>query len=156
MASVRNDTLKYAITARSRQPGYRFCFLIGHHGWWSSYIILCGVVRLNSAQEDGSYHAVPIRTGTHEAATCCTRCYLWTWPHRKRKQLNSTPSFHMQRSTHKVSMSASQAILSGMQLTLHANHQTPHGASRSVRSNTCLVGEDPTRSVSVLQGCEGL
>ena len=38
---------------------------------------------------------------------------------------------HMQESTgtHKVPKSASQAVLSRMQLTLHATRRTPHGAS---------------------------
>ncbi|CAN0060285.1 unnamed protein product, partial [Laminaria digitata] len=66
---------------------------------------------------------------------------------------------------------ASQAVLSRMQLTLHARlaEQTPHGASRLVQASNVwsvktrrapsrhcsLVGETPTCSVA-LSGCEGL
>ena len=35
----------------------------------------------------------------------------------------------------------SQAVLSTMQLTVHATSRTPHGASRLVQANVCLVGE---------------
>ena len=41
---------------------------------------------------------------------------------------------HIQRSTHKVRKSASQVILSRMQITLHATCPTPNGASRLVRA----------------------
>ena len=49
--------------------------------------------------------------------------------------LHSTlSSIDMQESTRKVPKSASQALLSGMQLTLHATCRTPHGASRLVQA----------------------
>ena len=41
----------------------------------------------------------------------------------------------------------SQAILGGMQFTLHATRRTPHGASHFGALNVCLVGENPTCSV---------
>ena len=46
--------------------------------------------------------------------------------------------------------SASKAVPSRMQLTLHATRQTPRGASRLVQANACLVGENPTCSVPAL------
>ena len=52
--------------------------------------------------------------------------------------------------------SASQAVLRGMQLTLYATRRTPpHGASRSVVSNACLVGENPACSVLTSVGTRG-
>ena len=42
---------------------------------------------------------------------------------------------HMQEAAHKKSMSASQAVLLRMRVTLHATRQIPHGASRL----TCSV-----------------
>ena len=50
------------------------------------------------------------------------RC-LWKWPHRKENRL-------IRRCHPYASKSASQAVLSKMQLTLHANRRTPPGASR--------------------------
>ena len=47
----------------------------------------------------------------------------------------ATPEFklpHLKLSS--ICKSTSQAVLSRMQLTLHANHQTPHSASRLVQS----------------------
>ena len=55
-----------------------------------------------------------------------------------------------------ICQSASQTVLSRMQLTLHATRRAPHGASRLGASNVCLVGENPTCSVPALSGCEGL
>ena len=54
--------------------------------------------------------------------------------------------------------SASRAVLSRMQLTLHATRWTPHGASRFVQAlNVCLVGEIPDMlRPGIVQGCEGL
>ena len=46
--------------------------------------------------------------------------------------------------------SSPQASLSRMQLTLHANHRTTHGASRLVRAMSCLVGESPACCVPAL------
>ena len=48
--------------------------------------------------------------------------------------------------------SASQAVLSinRMWLTFHAARPTPHGASRLVPTNVCLVGENSTSSVRAL------
>ena len=40
----------------------------------------------------------------------------------------------MQESTHKVPKSASRAVLSKEQLTLHATLRTPHGASRLMQA----------------------
>ena len=41
-------------------------------------------------------------------------------------------------------------INSRMQPTLHATRSTPHGASRLVQANVCLVSENPPCSVPVL------
>ena len=46
---------------------------------------------------------------------------------KQAKQVNAV--VHMQESTHNVPKSASQAVLSRMQLTLHATRRSPHGAS---------------------------
>ena len=48
-------------------------------------------------------------------------------------QINSKISPDMQESTHKVRKSASQVVLSRMQLALDATRRTPPGASRLVR-----------------------
>ena len=44
----------------------------------------------------------------------------------------------------------SRAVPERMRFTLHAIRRTPHGASRLVQSNVCLVGENPTSSVPAL------
>ena len=41
---------------------------------------------------------------------------------------------------------ASRAVLSRMELTLHAIRSALHGASRLAQATVCLVGESPTRS----------
>ena len=48
-------------------------------------------------------------------------CCLWKWPHRKANQ-------SIRRCHPQAKKSASQAVLSRMQLTLHATRRTPHGA----------------------------
>ena len=53
-------------------------------------------------------------------------------------------------------MSASNAVLSRMQLTLHAIRPAPLGASNLVQAMFALVGENPTCSVPALQRCERL
>ena len=40
----------------------------------------------------------------------------------------------MLKNTHKVRKSASQVVLSRMQVTVHATRQAPHGGSRLVRA----------------------
>ena len=45
---------------------------------------------------------------------------------------------HMQESTHKVPKSAPQAVLTGLQLTVHATHRTRHGDSRLVHAMSAL------------------
>ena len=58
----------------------------------------------------------PIRQ-LHSNRHCC----LWKWPHRKANQ-------SIRRCHPQAKKSASQAVLSRMQLTLHATRRTPHGA----------------------------
>ena len=51
---------------------------------------------------------------------------------------------------------AAQAVVGKMQLTLHGTRRTPNGAFRLVQEMSAwLLGESPTRSVPVLQACEG-
>ena len=87
----------------------------------------------------------------------------WGWRqsgrHLASPQLASGYAIHAQQSTHKVPKSASQAVLSRMQLTFHATRRTPPNTSRRFvlgASNVCLVGENPTCSVPASLGCEGL
>ena len=58
----------------------------------------------------GSYHCPPIH--------CC----LWKWPNRKKNSAHWCCHPIARKST-------SQAVLSGMHLTLHATRRTPYGAS---------------------------
>ena len=46
---------------------------------------------------------------------------------------------HTQESTHKVPTSASQAVLSRIQVTLHATRRKPHGALRLVQAMSAWV-----------------
>ena len=67
------------------------------------------------------------------------------------KQINSFDDvIHVEERPQKPPKSASQAVLSRMQLTFHATRRTPHGASRLVQSNVCLVGEKSTCSIRTL------
>ena len=78
-------------------------------------------------------------------------CCLWKWPHREEFQF--IRRYHPYGGT-----SASQAVLSRMQLTLHATRRTPHGASLCLvlygASDVCLVGQT-RRAPSRIVGMRG-
>ena len=59
--------------------------------------------------------------------TVYTHCCLWKWPHQKTNQF-------LRRCHPHARESASKAVLSKMQPTLHATGPTPHGASHLVQA----------------------
>ena len=134
MTSVGDDAVK------TRQPlldldnqgtVFLHCFFGGRHGWWSSEVVLCRVENLDSAQGgndritqcDSVYMVRHPRGGLH--STKYTHCCLWKVPHQKTNRF-------IRRCHPYARKSASRAVLSRMQLTLHATRPTPHGASRLV------------------------
>ena len=80
---------------------------------------------------------------------CTPHCCLCTWPHRKANQL-------IRRCHPYARKPAPQAVLSRMQLTLHATHRTPHGASRlGLAMFAWLVGESRACSGPSIGGMRG-
>ena len=64
----------------------------------------------------------------------CARCISEKVTHPSHSINSFAAVTHMQERMHKVPKSASQAVLSRMQITLHATRPTPHGASRLVQA----------------------
>ena len=78
---------------------------------------LCSVENLKSAQGEYSYHIVFIWEGIHEAVAQHTHCCLWKCLHQKINQF-------IRRCHPYATKSTSKAVLSRMQLTLHATRPT--------------------------------
>ena len=101
--------------------GYRLlvCFFNGHHGWRSSYTICAGWRAFTPHKGNGRITQCDSVCGMADKqyADCCP----WKWPHGKANQLIGRCHPYARKS-------ASQALLSRMQLTLHATRRTPHGA----------------------------
>jgi len=146
----------YALPVNTRRDPFRDCRDVrvlwsygdGHAWQWllPPPPMLCGVDNLEYAQAGWSYHALCMWPGTYDAVTTTyyTHCCLCKWPHRK--QLKSFDAvIHMQDSVPNVAKSSSQAVLSRMQLTLHANRPTPYGALH-------LVQATPAWSVETRRG----
>ena len=107
-------------------------FFGDNHGWWSSQIIYAGWRTLtphmgnDRITQCDSVHMVRHPRGSHIEYT---HCRLRKWPHQETNQ-------SIRRCHPYARKSASEAVLSRMQLTLHATCPTAHGASRLVQATS--------------------
>ena len=87
---------------------------------------------LESAQGGWSYHVVSYGEAPTRKLRTMPIAFSGSGHTRKTNKLSDAVIHLKEESTHRVPKSASQAVLSRMQLALHATRRTPHGASRLV------------------------
>ena len=153
MASVGNDVVKLAdpcvsySTVGSQGTVYFLFFFCGHHDWWPNQIILPEMENLESAQGGWSYHVVSYGEAPTRKLRTMPIAFSGSGHTGKTNKLSDAVIHLKEESTHRVPKSASQAVLSMLQLTFHAPRRTHHGASRLVQAMSALVGENTTCSV---------
>ena len=99
----------------------------GRCNWRSSQIILCGVENLYSARGEVSFHVLVVLIVRRPRGSYIVTPLLTPGSGHTGKQINFFEHCHPY-----ARKSASQAVLSRMQLSLHATHRKPHGASSLV------------------------